>query len=162
MPTTHENDKGSSIANPEAVRNAPKSSSGGEGGSIAFHRKDSGREKSRGSHLAHQRSAVVNGDDRDCAVNAPSLPLPRLLVACSDHVQDMAHSKERDDWRNRRSLLTTHDSPVVPGGARVGLGRLGDDIGDIKNDTGVFGDSRPRSFSCRYPTTEYSPFETER
>jgi len=136
MSKAHENDKASSIVKPNAVPNPPGRSSGGEGGGIAFRAENSRRENSRGSHLAHERFTVVKGDDRAGAANAPRPP-PKPPVAYSDHVQNIAHSKERDDWRNRRSLLTTHGARVVPREPKVELSQLGDDTCDGKNDGGV-------------------------
>jgi len=136
MPKAQDNDKASSIARSKAVSNPPARSSGGEGGGIASHAKNSRWENSRGSHLAHERSTIVKGNDRVSAVNAPRLP-PRPPVAYSDHVQNIAHSKERDDWRNRRSLLTTHDARAVPRETKVELSQLGDNTNDGKNDGGV-------------------------
>ncbi|PUU78192.1 hypothetical protein B9Z19DRAFT_984070 [Tuber borchii] len=135
MPKAHENDKASSIAKSKVVPNPPGGSSSGGGGSIAFHAKNSKRENSRGSHLAQERSTVVKGDDKAGAANAPR-PL-KLPVAYSDHVQNITHSKERDDWRNRRSLPTTHGARTVLREAKAELSQSGDDAGDNKNDGGV-------------------------
>lgn len=137
MPKTHENDKASSIAKSKVVPNPPGRSSSGGGSGITFHAKNSRRENGRGSHLAQERSTVVKGDDKAGAVNAPRPPPPKLPVAYSDHVQNITHSKERDDWRNRRSLPTTHGAWAVPREAKVELSQSGDDTGDNKHDGGV-------------------------
>jgi len=136
MPKAHENDKASSIAKSKVAPNPPGRSSSGGGGGITFHAKNSRRENGRGSHLAQERSTVVRGDDKAGVVNAPRPP-PKLPVAYSDYVQNITHSKERDDWRNRRSLPTTHGARTFPREAKVEPSQSGDDAGDNKNDGGV-------------------------
>ncbi|RPA97862.1 hypothetical protein L873DRAFT_1094292 [Choiromyces venosus 120613-1] len=145
MPKAREGDKASSIAKSKTVPNPPGRSNGGEGSGVAsraptgtafVQAKYSRGESSRGSHWPQQRSAPIRGDDKAGVINARRPP-PRFSVAHSDHVQNIAHSKGRDDRRNRRSLPNPYNTRTAPRETKVELSQLDDEAGDNQNDGGV-------------------------
>ncbi|KAG0127692.1 hypothetical protein HOY82DRAFT_580474 [Tuber indicum] len=106
---------------------------------------------------------TVKGDNKAGAVNAPR-PSPKPPVAYSDHVHSIAHSKERNDWRNRRPLLTTHGTRTAPREAKAELSQLCDEAGDSKHGGGVsleipgpkasIADTLPRNFHATGPKVD--------